>query len=176
MLLLLWKWTICSHNVKVFLLSGKKSLSPVLSVSEILSGCHDCKLSRSEFLIHLASQILSELAKRRELRLREKEVSCLRSSGLLAAWKNLSQRVRLGSLTYCLLPQVQETMQSFSKYSFNLSFFFFFSSFFPRRRKWRSFLCPLNSSTSVYPAVESCFVMLNDSHVILPSIFVVCRV
>lgn len=106
-------------------------LSLVFPVSlRFCCACHDCKLSPSEFLIHLASQILFELAKKRELGLSKKVVSCLRSSGLLAAWKNwnVSQRVGLKSLTYYLFPQVQKTMQSFSKYSLNLSFplFFFF--------------------------------------------------
>lgn len=64
-------------------------------------------------------------SKRRELRLKEKEVSSLRSSGLPVAWRNwyLSQGVGLKLLTYPLFSISQETMQSFSKCSF---FFFFF--------------------------------------------------
>lgn len=34
------------------------------------------------------------------------------------------------------------------------------------------FLCKFNSCTSAFPAVESFFVMLNEIHIILPSIFV----
>lgn len=119
------KWIICLCKVKVFLLFGKKSLSPILSVSlGFCSGCHDCKLGPPEFLMYLASQIPSELTEKRKLRLKKKELSCLRSSKLLVARKNwnLSQRVGLKSLTYSLFPQLQKTMQSFSKWSF---FFFF---------------------------------------------------
>lgn len=87
--------------------------------------------------------------KRRELTLREEEVSCLRRSGLLVIWTNwnLSQKVGLKSLIDTLFPQVQETMQSFnhSQNSLQILFTFFFS-FFEGRRKCRGFfLCPQNS-------------------------------
>lgn len=112
-------------------------------------------------------------SKRRELRLKEKEVSSLRSSGLPVAWRNwyLSQGVGLKLLTYPLFSILQETMQSFSKCSF---FFFFF--LWGEEIIERFFFSPLNSSTSTYPAVESCFAMLNYIHIIPLSIFVVCRV
>lgn len=96
LLWMLWSCMPCSACEEV--------LSLVLADSlRFCSACHDCKLS-PEFLIYLASEILFELAKRRELRLSEKEVSCLRSSGLLVARKNwnLSQRVGLKSLPHHL--------------------------------------------------------------------------